>query len=167
MKRRNFGALALAAAAAFTLSACGGTPESNLPSISQVVADSPQLSTLSAAIDAAGLSGTLNGDGPFTLFAPSNAAFAALPEGTLDSLLLPENQDQLTAILTYHVVPQMTSAGGLVANGPGSLTTVNGADVAVTTDGVVRVGGAAVTQPDILTDNGVIHLIDGVLLPPQ
>jgi uncharacterized surface protein with fasciclin (FAS1) repeats len=131
------------------------------------VSDQPQLSTLSAALEAADLTGTLNGEGPFTLFAPSNAAFEALPAGTVETLLLPENKDQLVAILTYHVVPQMTSAGGLVANGPGSLTTVNGAPVAVTTDGVVRVGGAAVTQPDILTDNGVIHLIDAVLLPPE
>jgi len=83
----------------------------------------------------------------------------------VDTLLLPENKDDLVAILTYHVVPQLTSAGGLVANGPGSLTTLNGAEVAVTTDDVVRVGGAAVTQPDLLTSNGVIHVIDAVLIP--
>lgn len=165
MKRRTFTALAMAGAAALVLSACDRTPELSLPTISQAVAGSPQLSTLAAAIDAAGLTGTLDGEGPFTLFAPPNSAFEALPPGTLDSLLLPENKDQLTAILTYHVVPQLTSAGGLVANGPGSLTTVNGAEVAVTTDDVVRVGGAAVTQPDILTRNGVIHVIDRVLIP--
>ena len=127
MNRRTFGAIALATVAGVALAACNRGPEASLPTISQVVADAPQLSTLNAAIGAADLGGTLDGSGPFTLFAPTDAAFAALPPGTLDSLLLPENKDQLTAILTYHVVPQLTSAGGLVANGPGSLTTVNGA----------------------------------------
>jgi uncharacterized surface protein with fasciclin (FAS1) repeats len=165
MNRRNFTTIALAGVAAMAISACSSTPESSLPTIGQVVSDTPQFSTLNAALAAADLSGALDGAGPLTLFAPTDAAFAALPAGTVETLLLPENKDDLVAILTYHVVPQLTSAGGLVANGPGSLTTLNGAEVAVTTDDVVRVGGAAVTQPDLLTSNGVIHVIDAVLIP--
>merc|ERR1712127_903490 len=120
--------------------------------------------TLVAAVTAADLVGTLSGDGPFTVFAPTNDAFAALPEGTVDSLLLPENVDQLTSILTYHVVPTDLPSDALVT---GSVPTVNGAevDVVVSDDGIT-VNGANVVIPDVVASNGIIHAIDAVLLPP-
>ncbi|MEM7444157.1 MAG: fasciclin domain-containing protein [Pseudomonadota bacterium] len=121
--------------------------------------------TLVAAVQAAGLEETLRGDGPFTVFAPTDDAFAALPEGTVESLLEPENQDQLVAILTYHVVPgavMSSDAAGAVVE----LATVEGSDVTVdgTGDGVT-VDGANVLTADIETDNGVIHVIDAVIMP--
>ena len=121
--------------------------------------------TLVAAVQAAGLEETLRSEGPFTVFAPTDAAFAALPEGTLEALLLPENKDQLVGILTYHVVAGKTKSKDLGGQTI-SVATVNGAEVAIDgTDGV-KVGGATVTQADIRTSNGIIHVIDSVLLPP-
>ena len=120
--------------------------------------------TLAAALQAAGLVDTLKGDGPFTVFAPTDAAFAKLPPGTLDGLLKPENKGKLTAILTYHVVP-----GRILAPRLGemhSAATVNGAPLAIRSEkGKVTVGGAHVVQSDIACSNGVIHVIDTVLLP--
>ena len=121
--------------------------------------------TLVAAVQAAGLEDTLRGEGPFTVFAPTDAAFAALPAGTLQDLLLPENKDQLAAILTYHVVAGKTYSKDL-AGKTLSVTTVNGADVAVDGTNGVKVGGATVTAADVKATNGVIHVIDTVLLPP-
>lgn len=121
--------------------------------------------TLVAAIQAAGLEETLRGEGPFTVFAPTDDAFAALPAGTLDDLLKPENKDTLAGILTYHVVAGKTKSKDL-AGKTLSVATVNGAEVAIDgTDGVT-VGGATVTKADIRTSNGIIHVIDTVLLPP-
>lgn len=121
--------------------------------------------TLVAAVQAVGLEDTLRGEGPFTVFAPTDDAFAALPEGTVESLLQPENKDQLVSILTYHVVPGKTKSADL-AGQTISVATVNGADVAVDgTDGVT-VNGANVVQADIWTSNGVIHVIDAVIMPP-
>jgi uncharacterized surface protein with fasciclin (FAS1) repeats len=133
--------------------------------IVDVAAGNPDFSTLVAAITAAGLGETLAGEGPFTVFAPTNAAFAALPAGTLDSLLLPENKDQLTAILTYHVVPGTVMAADLPTTAT-DVATVNGAMVSVVAapEGAT-VNGAKITAADVAASNGVIHVIDTVLLP--
>ncbi len=121
-------------------------------------------STLAAALDAAGLVDTLKGDGPFTVFAPTDEAFAALPEGTVDTLLKPENKDQLTAILTYHVVPGKVMAADVIKLD--AATTVNGVDVTVDASGdMVKINGATVTAADVGASNGVIHVIDQVLIP--
>lgn len=121
--------------------------------------------TLVAAVQAAGLVDTLKGDGPFTVFAPTDAAFAALPAGTVDELLKPENKDKLTAILTYHVVAGKVMSGDL-SDGL-SAATVNGANITIGTMGGVTVNGTNVTQADIEASNGVIHAIDAVILPPE
>ena len=122
-------------------------------------------STLVAAVSAAGLVETLQGEGPFTVFAPTNAAFDALPAGLLDKLLMPENKDVLVKILTYHVVSGAIMAADVTA---GDVASVEGGMIAVTTnDGGVQVNGASVVSPDILASNGVIHVIDAVILPPD
>ena len=124
-----------------------------------------QFKTLAAALNAAGLVNTLKGPGPFTVFAPTDDAFAKLPPGTLDDLLKPENKGKLTAILTYHVVP-----GAVTSRQVTNLKeakTVNGSMLQVSTrDGKVMINNADVVKPDIETSNGVIHVIDAVLLPP-
>jgi uncharacterized surface protein with fasciclin (FAS1) repeats len=120
--------------------------------------------TLVAAVQAAGLVEALSAEGPFTVFAPTDAAFAALPDGTLESLLQPENRAQLEAILTYHVVAGRLTAGDVI--GSDELVTLQGQRLpVVVTDGVVTVGGATVVQTDVAASNGVIHVIDSVLLP--
>ncbi|MEL6517918.1 MAG: fasciclin domain-containing protein [Pseudomonadota bacterium] len=119
--------------------------------------------TLVAAVQAAGLVETLKGEGPFTVFAPTDEAFAALPEGTVENLLLPENIDTLTAILTYHVVPGKVMSGDLTDGMEAA--TVEGSDVTIMTEGGVTVEGASVVTADIETSNGVIHVIDQVILP--
>lgn len=121
--------------------------------------------TLVAAVTAAGLVDTLKGTGPFTVFAPSDDAFAKLPAGTVEELVKPENKDQLVAILTYHVVPGAVLSKD-IAGKTLSVTTVNGADVAVDATNGVMVGGATVVTADIATTNGVIHVIDTVIMPP-
>ncbi|MGB5258025.1 MAG: fasciclin domain-containing protein [Woeseiaceae bacterium] len=123
-----------------------------------------QFNTLAAALEAADLIGTLKGEGPFTVFAPTDAAFAKLPEGTVETLLKPENRDQLTAILTYHVVAGKVMAEDVVQLT--AATTVNGSDVAIAVqDGSVRIDNATVIKTDIAASNGVIHVIDTVILP--
>ena len=123
-----------------------------------------QFSTLAAALDAAGLIDTLKGDGPFTVFAPTDEAFAKLPAGTVESLLKPENKDQRIAILTYHVVPGKVAAADVVKLD--SATTVNGQDVAIhVADNGVQINNANVIKTDIGASNGVIHVIDTVILP--
>lgn len=120
--------------------------------------------TLAAALEAAGLVGTLKGDGPFTVFAPTDAAFAKLPAGTVENLLKPENKDQLVAVLTYHVVPGKVMASDVVKMSKAK--TVNGEDVAIAVkDGVVTIDNAAVVSADVDASNGVIHVIDTVILP--
>lgn len=125
-----------------------------------------QFKTLVAALKAADLVETLKGPGPFTVFAPTDEAFAKLPAGTVESLLKPENKAKLTAILTYHVVP-----GAVKAEQVTKLTeakTVNGAMIKVSThDGKVMINGATVVKADIPASNGVIHVIDKVILPPM
>jgi uncharacterized surface protein with fasciclin (FAS1) repeats len=127
-----------------------------------------QFTTLVAAVQAAGLESTLRGAGPFTVFAPTDAAFAALPAGTVEDLLKPENKAKLTAILTYHVLPAevMSSAIGATAT---DVATVEGKTVKVdgTTAGKVMINDATVVTADVDASNGVIHVIDKVLLPPM
>ena len=127
--------------------------------------DAGSFTTLVAAVQAAGLVDTLKGEGPFTVFAPTDEAFAALPEGTVEDLLKPENLATLQAILTYHVVPGKVMSGDLSNNMMAG--TVQGADVTIMTEGGVTVNGANVVTADIEASNGVIHVIDAVILPPE
>jgi uncharacterized surface protein with fasciclin (FAS1) repeats len=117
--------------------------------------------TLVAAIDGAGLGPTLAGEGPFTVFAPSEEAFARLPEGTVEALLL--EPDTLVKVLTYHVVPGRVIAAEV--KGPASASTVNGEQLTISIDGAIHVDGAQILSADIEASNGVIHAIDRVLLP--
>jgi uncharacterized surface protein with fasciclin (FAS1) repeats len=120
--------------------------------------------TLVAAVKAAGLVDTLKGPGPFTVFAPTDAAFAKLPPGTLDSLLKPENKAKLVSILTYHVVPGSVMAADVVKLH--TAKTVQGESITIKVkDGAVMVNNAHVTKTDIVASNGVIHVIDTVLMP--
>lgn len=122
--------------------------------------------TLVAAVTAAGLVETLKGDGPFTVFAPTDEAFAALPEGTVANLLKPENLDQLVAVLTYHVVPGKVLSADVV--GLSSAKTVQGESLSIAVkDGKVMIDDAQVVTADIETTNGVIHVINQVILPGQ
>ena len=120
--------------------------------------------TLVAAIVAADLAETLAGEGPFTVFAPTDEAFAALPEGLLEKLLLEENRDVLVKILTYHVVSGTVLAADVT---DGDVATVEGSTIALSTTGGVTVNGANVVLADVLASNGVIHVIDAVILPPD
>lgn len=188
MHHHRIAAAAAAAVAAVTLAACSSsstTATSSTPvtasssmaastpaassskpaaagTIVEVAAANPNFSTLVAAIKAAGLVDTLNGAGPFTVFAPTNQAFAALPAGLLDKLLLPANKATLTKILTYHVLPAKVMAADVK---PGKVKTVEGSEITITTDGGVKVDGATVTKTDVEASNGVIHVIDKVLVP--
>jgi uncharacterized surface protein with fasciclin (FAS1) repeats len=124
-----------------------------------------QFGTLAAALEAAGLVETLKGDGPFTVFAPTDEAFAKLPAGTVESLLEPANREQLTAILTYHVVPGNLPAAEVAKYD--AAETVNGAQLDIDAGGAgVKVNDANVTATDIMATNGVIHVIDAVVMPP-
>jgi len=136
--------------------------ESN--TVVDIAISSPDHTTLVAAVTAAGLVDVLSSDGPFTVFAPTNAAFAALPEGTVANLLLPENKEMLASILTYHVVAGNVMAADL-SDGQ-KVTTVNGQELTVTiVDGNVMINGARVVAADLVGSNGVIHVIDAVVLP--
>lgn len=123
-----------------------------------------QFNTLVAAVTAAGLVETLKGEGPFTVFAPTDEAFAKLPAGTVENLLKPENKDQLVAVLTYHVVPGKVMSSD-IAGKKTEVKTVQGSDIMVDATSGVMVNNAKVIQADIMTSNGVIHVIDTVLLP--
>lgn len=160
MFRRTY--LALTAAALMTGPAIAGDGAMKKDIVDTAVA-AGSFETLVAAVQAAGLVETLKGDGPFTVFAPTDDAFAALPEGTVEDLLKPENKDMLTAILTYHVVPGKVMSGDLSNNMMAG--TVQGGEVTIMTEGGVTVDGANVVQADIETSNGVIHVIDGVIMP--
>lgn len=180
---------AVVAAAALTLAACGGStdeadtatsdevvaeetteemaeeaPAESAGTIVDVASNTEGFSTLVAAVSAAGLVDTLNGEGPFTVFAPTDDAFAALPPGVLDALLLPENKETLAKILTYHVVPGTVLAADVT---DGDVATVEGQSVTLSTADGVTVNGATVVQADVMADNGVIHVIDAVILPPD
>jgi uncharacterized surface protein with fasciclin (FAS1) repeats len=139
--------------------------------ITEIAASNEDFSTLVTAVEAAGLAETLSGTGPLTVFAPTNDAFDALPAGTVETLLKPKNQDQLSSILTYHVVDGEVMSADVK---PGAVKTVNGEtfDVATGMDGGVEItdgqgNTATVTTTDIVASNGVIHVIDSVLLPPS
>lgn len=156
----------VALAAMLVVGACDDENEVVAPGndIIQVATGAGSFTTLLAAVEAAGLTATLKGPGPFTVFAPTDAAFEALPPGTVESLL--NDIPALTAILTYHVVPGELAASEVV--GRTSLETVNGADIEVSVAGSsVRVNQAHLIQTDIFASNGVIHVIDAVILPPQ
>jgi uncharacterized surface protein with fasciclin (FAS1) repeats len=178
---------AAAVAAALVLAGCGGTdteteaeptPTAEATqeameteaameepgTIVEVAAANEDFSTLVAAVEAAGLVETLSGEGPFTVFAPTNEAFAALPEGVLDALLLPENKDTLTKILTYHVVAGEVTSDQIT---DGDVATVEGQSVTLSTAEGVTVNGATVIAADVDASNGVIHVIDAVLIPPD
>ncbi|MCG5481303.1 fasciclin domain-containing protein [Sinorhizobium alkalisoli] len=125
-----------------------------------------QFQTLAAAIDAAGLTETLKGAGPFTVFAPTDDAFSKLPTGTVESLLKPENKEKLVSVLTYHVVPGRVLAADVVKLN--EARTVNGKAVSIKSSGDgVMVNDAHVTAADVDASNGVIHVIDKVILPPE
>ena len=138
------------------------TEAAGVGTIVDVAAGTEGFGTLVAAVQAAGLAETLSGEGPFTVFAPTDEAFAALPEGVLDALLLPENKDTLVKILTYHVVPGTVMAADVT---DGEVATVEGQTVTLSTADGVTVNGAKVVQADVVADNGVIHVIDAVILP--
>ena len=151
--------LALAAAALFSPSIASA----QMKDIVDTAVAAGTFNTLVAAVQAAGLVDTLKGPGPFTVFAPTDAAFAALPAGTVEDLLKPENKDKLVGILTYHVVAGKVMAADLTNNMKAA--TVQGSEVTIMTDGGVKVDAANVTTADIETSNGVIHVIDAVILP--
>jgi uncharacterized surface protein with fasciclin (FAS1) repeats len=132
--------------------------------IVDTAASAEQFSTLVAAVKAAGLVETLKSEGPFTVFAPTNEAFAALPAGTVESLLKPENKDQLVAILTYHVIPGKVMSADIIGNSA-EVATVQGSSLSINAMSGVKVDNATVTTADIITSNGVIHVIDQVVLP--
>ncbi len=132
--------------------------------IVDIAAGNEDFSTLVAAVQAADLVETLKGEGPFTVFAPTNAAFEALPEGTVEALLEEENKEQLVAVLTYHVVAGKVMAADVEA---GDVETVQGSSATITvTDDGVKIGDANIVATDIEASNGVIHVIDAVILPP-
>src|SRR5512145_1627848 len=146
------------------------TEEPVSKNIVEIAVEDGRFTTLVAAAQAAGLVETLSGEGPFTVFAPTDEAFAALPEGTLDSLLLPENKQQLTDILLYHVVPGKVMAEEVVGlDGQMADTALEGKQIAIKEDmGSVYLNeNAKVVITDIEASNGVIHVIDSVLLPPS
>ncbi|SMO43931.1 fasciclin domain-containing protein [Ruegeria faecimaris] len=157
MFRRTF--LSAAAAIALTLPV-----QAKAADIVDTAVSAGSFTTLVAAVQAAGLVDTLKGDGPFTVFAPTDEAFAALPEGTVETLLLPENKDQLVAILTYHVVPAKVMSGD-IAGKRTKVLTVQGDRLSVNGKNGVKVNGAKVVQADIEASNGVIHVVDAVILP--
>jgi len=183
---RKIAALGVAASITLTAAACSDDDEDTSTDTTEAAADSdgaaeeagtivdvaagnPDFSTLVEAVTAAELAETLSGDGPFTVFAPTNDAFAALPEGTLDELLLPENQETLAAVLTYHVVGAEVMSSDLtdgqeVETVQGETLTVGVSDAGVT---ITDAGGNTVNVvlADVDASNGVIHAIDGVLLP--
>ena len=172
---RVFTMTALTALAALTLSACSEPAakvdtKADAPAavMSNDIVDTAvaagSFNTLVAAVQAAGLEDTLRSEGPFTVFAPTDAAFAALPAGTVETLLKPENKAQLVSILTYHVVPGKVMSGD-IAGKEMSVATVEGSNIAVNATNGVMINGAKVVTADIETSNGVIHVIDKVILP--
>ena len=174
MKVLRRSALAAAALATLlTLSACGSdsetasdsmTEEASVGTIVDVAVGAGNFNTLVAAVTAADLVETLSGPGPFTVFAPTDEAFAALPAGVLDALLLPENKAVLAKILTYHVLSGQVMAADVT---DGDVATVEGQTVALSTAMGVTVNGANVVAADVMASNGVIHAIDAVILPPD
>ncbi len=180
MRHTKIAGAAAVALAALTLAACGSsstTPTTSAPAaassaaastpaaagtVVDIAAANPDFTTLVAAIKAAGLDQTLSGPGPFTVFAPTNEAFAALPAGLVDKLLKPENKDVLAKILTYHVLAAKVMAADVK---DGKVATVEGGTITIDTMSGVKVNDAKVVSTDIVASNGVIHVIDKVLVP--
>lgn len=169
MKTLKIAVLATVAVTIFAMAPLTNTQsehEHDHHTIVDVASDTEQLSTLVAAVQAAGLVETLSGEGPFTVFAPTNAAFDALPDGTVESLLEPENRDQLIDILTYHVVSGEVMSGDL-SNGM-MAETVQGSQITISvSDDGVTVNDATVSTADVEASNGVVHIIDSVMMPPE
>ncbi|MDB4650931.1 fasciclin domain-containing protein [Pirellulaceae bacterium] len=164
MKKFAF-ALALLVALPFSVNA-----EDEPKDIVDTAVGAKKFTTLVAAVKAAGLVETLKGKGPFTVFAPLDSAFAKLPEGTVATLVKPENKKTLTGILTYHVVAGKVMAADAikVAKGAGKAKTVQGSEIKITLkNGSVYVNGAKVVTADVKCSNGVIHIIDSVIMPPK
>jgi uncharacterized surface protein with fasciclin (FAS1) repeats len=162
MTKFGLGLLVALVAAVPCLADCGTCDKT----VVEVAVGSDDFETLVAAVKAAGLVETLSGDGPFTVFAPTDEAFAKLPKGTVEDLVKPENKDKLTAILTYHVVPGKVMAADVVKLDKAK--TVQGKNVRIRVkDGKVKVNRANVVKTDIACKNGVIHVIDAVILPPE
>lgn len=161
----NFFKTALAAIAlALPLAISPATAGSAKKDIVDTAVSAGQFNTLVAAVKAAGLVETLKGKGPFTVFAPTDAAFKKLPKGTVEDLLKPENKAKLAAILTYHVVPGKVMSGD-IAGKKLQAASVQGQKIAIDATKGVKVDGANVVKADIATSNGVIHVIDAVILP--
>ena len=167
MKRRLRISTATAFAAALLLlvtDALAGNYGKKQADIVDTAISAGTFNTLAAALEAGDLVGTLKADGPYTVFAPNDEAFAKLPEGTVESLLLPENKDKLVAILTYHVVPGKVTAAEVVTMQ--TAPTANGDDLAIrVVDETVFINDARVVATDIGASNGVIHVVDTVILP--
>lgn len=159
MKKLLKSAIVLTVLTALSLPAFADTSDKT---IVEIAAGNEDFSTLVAAVKAAGLVETLSSEGPFTVFAPTNEAFAKLPEGTVEMLLKPENKEKLVAVLTYHVVAGKVMAADVKA---GKVETVNGAKATITVkDGAVKIDDANVVKTDIVGKNGVIHVIDTVIM---
>ena len=189
MQRNIFSMIIAASLSSLLLVSCGGEAEKTAEATTETVSEMPKEdttavaapapkdvvdiaigsadhSTLVAAVTAAGLVETLKGAGPFTIFAPTNAAFAALPAGTVDGLLKPESKTKLTSILTYHVVAGAVKAADLTDGQ--KVKTLQGEELTVSIkDGKVMINGANVTAADLTGSNGVVHVIDGVLMPKK
>ena len=153
----------LAVAGMFTLLAVG-TIQAKAADIVDTAVAAGNFKTLVAAVQAAGLVDTLKGKGPFTVFAPTDEAFAKLPAGTVEDLLKPENKEKLVGILTYHVIPGKVMSGD-IAGKKADVATVQGSKLSVDATSGVKVDDASVTTADIEASNGVIHVIDTVVLP--
>lgn len=167
MKRKRNISIYAALAAAFLLlatEALAGNYGKKQSDIVDTAVSAGTFNTLAAALQAGDLVDTLKADGPYTVFAPTDEAFAKLPDGTLEMLLLPENKDKLVAVLTYHVVPGKVSASEVVTMT--SAGTANGSNLAISVvDGTVFINDSRVVATDIEASNGVIHVVDNVLLP--
>jgi uncharacterized surface protein with fasciclin (FAS1) repeats len=167
--KRTLIALAVALSLVLAVAACGGDDDESddAADIVDTAVAAGSFTTLASLLESSGLVDTLKGEGPYTVFAPTDEAFDALPEGTLDTLGQPENADQLESILLYHVAEGETMSSDL-EDGQ-EITTVQGAPltVSIDDDGTVMIGDATVTEADVEASNGVIHVIDSVLLPPQ
>jgi len=167
--KRTITGLFLALTLVFAVAACGGGDDEDESAATADIVDTAvaagSFTTLASLLESTGLVDTLKGEGPFTVFAPTDAAFEALPEGTLDTLGQPENADQLEAILLYHVAEGETFSGDL-SDGQ-EIQTVQGGTLTVSIDdsGAVQINDANVTQADVEATNGVIHVIDAVLVP--
>jgi uncharacterized surface protein with fasciclin (FAS1) repeats len=164
MNRRAFVGAALASTAGLLMAACARKPRQTQPTIREIIDSNASFSTLARALSNAGVQ-SLGDRGPFTVFAPRNSAFEKLPAGELDRLLQPANRAELLRIMQLHVVPGTYPASALV-NRTTTLTTAGGLQIIVDGFNGLHVGGVNVVQPDVMASNGVVHVIDGVLLPP-